>query len=712
MKRYFKLAIVFVIAFVLVSCGSLGGLIESNPETNTPTNENSVKPKFLSLSLASNNSLLSYDDDDDDNDVEDFVDIEVNASEKVEGYVKANSKFIIVVKLSNPSKFEIQSFTLNGVKYANYMFEKGSDLENLYLEVTSPNKGGIKNYSLDAIKYIDGTDIEDIDLSSGKKSIKIGVGYDNVPVASVKNLNTTTTSINFNLVIDDENGLIKNDVIIALSDGKKLVGQEKYNKDSNEYSFTNLKIGTNYQLGVITSYDLCYGNGEQKVSLYKKTIQTLLPYSIDNIEPTANSVVFELTKLDANTPSLEVTSISLIDMKYNKEIFKLLSFDSLKFENLLSNHSYKIKATYVYVFLGNKLSGEIEVNFRTKALNEPTVTFDRENADITASSIKIPFSIKDISNTLVNKKIEIYLGDVLKETKELNTETSIEFENLLSNTEYNLVLIYKYNLNDGNGEIEASEKINFKTLAFDLPTLDFEREATEIIPTPNLEYKKVGNSYKIVSHGTNTTDKILVLGGYKEGLPITTVDFHAFLDCLWIEEIVILDTITLIDDEAFLFSGVKKIYFESPVPPKISSRIQEARHLDEIIVPNDSYEIYKNINNPYWISNYQNKVKTYENSNISYDDMYLGKGKVEVASNTAAINIIENNPNKLITERKVELYSDNNLVKVVDYASKIELTDLLSNTEYKIIIKYKYDLKDGSNPVELEEYTVFKTLSA
>lgn len=50
-------------------------------------------------------------------------------------YASKNQDIYITIHLSNPSGFEIVSFTLNAKKWANYMFEPGSDLENLILKL-------------------------------------------------------------------------------------------------------------------------------------------------------------------------------------------------------------------------------------------------------------------------------------------------------------------------------------------------------------------------------------------------------------------------------------------------------------------------------------------------------------------------------------------------------------------------------------------------
>lgn len=127
--------------------------------------------------------------------IEDVVHIDVVTDNETKYYVQPNEVFIIEVHIDNPNDYEIQSFTLNGNKYANYMFKEGSTMELLLLETTAPSVSGYVEYSIDAIKYIDGTEIKDIDMSSGNKTIKAGISYTSSPSARITNETVSTTSI-------------------------------------------------------------------------------------------------------------------------------------------------------------------------------------------------------------------------------------------------------------------------------------------------------------------------------------------------------------------------------------------------------------------------------------------------------------------------------------------------------------------------------------
>ena len=67
-------------------------------------------------------------------------------------YVSRNVDFYITVHIDNPDNYEILSFTLNGKKYSSYMFENGSDMENLILKCSAEDEYDVKEFTIDAIK--------------------------------------------------------------------------------------------------------------------------------------------------------------------------------------------------------------------------------------------------------------------------------------------------------------------------------------------------------------------------------------------------------------------------------------------------------------------------------------------------------------------------------------------------------------------------------
>ena len=120
-------------------------------------------------------------------------------------YADPGDDVFVVVHINNPSGYEILSFTLNGVKYSSYMFEYGSDLENLILKVNVGNTEGIQEYTIDQIKYVDGTDIKDVRME-GDRTVKIGVSTNKQPSVTITDFVSTLDSISFKSSIYSSSG--------------------------------------------------------------------------------------------------------------------------------------------------------------------------------------------------------------------------------------------------------------------------------------------------------------------------------------------------------------------------------------------------------------------------------------------------------------------------------------------------------------------------
>ena len=127
-----------------------------------------------------------------ENEIESTLDV-IGAGQEIY-YAMANEDIYINIHISNPDNYEIMSFTLNGKKYSNYMFEEGSDMETLVLKYNVGSESGIQEYTIDAIKYIDGTDIKDV-IMDGDKTVLAGVRIENQVNATISNATIQTNAL-------------------------------------------------------------------------------------------------------------------------------------------------------------------------------------------------------------------------------------------------------------------------------------------------------------------------------------------------------------------------------------------------------------------------------------------------------------------------------------------------------------------------------------
>ena len=120
-------------------------------------------------------------------------------------YAMQNEDIYIHIHLTNPEDFEILSFTLNGIKYTTYMFEPGSNTENLILKYNVGNVTGLQEYTIDAIKYVDGEQIKDVKMK-GDRTVRVFVngGDGTLDLAPTLSFQTLTISPKWNDSFDGE----------------------------------------------------------------------------------------------------------------------------------------------------------------------------------------------------------------------------------------------------------------------------------------------------------------------------------------------------------------------------------------------------------------------------------------------------------------------------------------------------------------------------
>ena len=495
--NYLSLCIIVIASICIVSCKNTSkevptyeGMTLSKSARNmsfSSTNNKESKPLLEQAS----ESFEEISEAELKEEVDEIVSLEVMGDSTTKYFVTPGETVIVEIHLSNPSSFEIQSLTLNGKKHTNYMFKDGSTLELLLIETNAPSESGYHDLTIDAIKYIDDTEIKDVRMN-GDKSIKMGVKYDRLP--SVTNVKDTIDTMKINLsfnVNDPKNMIGDNPLEIYLTDGEKVVSKQSLNLGENKITFDNLIMGKTYQYGIVAVYDEMDGKNLQEHWLEKNTFTTKQAFNFTNAIATQTKITFEYNTL-SNEASID--SIELIDAVSNKVI---ASTKTNEFSNVLSNHEYYIKLSFHYVINGNEINDSSIIRIKTQAKIEPTV----ELIDVTSTQTSIAYDIKteDIDSILSIEKIELYNGN-----EAVTTHTTLDektFLNLLSNTEYKIVVIYQYDLNDGVG-------LQTKNVQVKYPTLASEVEVEELVLL-NSGVVKLGEEINLRVYFNNPLEKEL-----------------------------------------------------------------------------------------------------------------------------------------------------------------------------------------------------------
>lgn len=384
----------------------------------------------------------------------------VGAAESIY-YADKNQDIFITIRLSNPDSYEILSFTLNGKKYSNYMFENGSDMENLVLKVNVGDVGGIVEYTIDVIKYVDGTDIKDVRMD-GDRTVKAGVRASDQTYVNVTNEQKTMTSISFDAQVVDLYSLIEKSGGYAkavLYDGVNMLTKDINVGEKTNIVFDNLTPNTVYQYGVVALYDNLSGNGAKLNTLYKKAVYTDTIVLFKDVQVGKESIEWGFLWNE----SFANKQMSEISLWQNGAKVQDVDVNATSVDGLKSNNEYTLKATYKNL---QNQDETISIEFVTYAKAVPTVEI--VNAVATKKSIRFGINVVDKESVGAISKIEL-----LHENAEPITAENLdvrEFSGLLCDNNYTIRVTYSYDVNDGKGvQLLYAEK-TIKTESKTMPT--------------------------------------------------------------------------------------------------------------------------------------------------------------------------------------------------------------------------------------------------
>ena len=404
--------------------------------------------------------------------MEDVVDstLDVIGADKEVYYADRNEDIYITIKLSNPDSFEILSFTLNGKKYSNYMFEDGSDMENLVLKVNVGEAEGFVDYTIDAIKYVDGTDIKDVRMD-GDRTVRAGVRSSKTVEASVSNEVIDLDSISFDVTVIDQLNIIEQsggNALALLYDGDTLDAEKLTPGEEHSLKFENLNPNTVYQYAVIAYFDDLSGAEPDYHTLFLQSFYTDAIVLFDNLVVEQEAFSWDYLWHD----TIANKEIIALELQQDGKKVKDLDVNSRQVTELNTNNAYTLVATY------KNLEGKdetISVDFITLAKAVPVVEI--QNLASTQTGVSFGIDVEDVDGVGAVSKIELLHGNDAPVVASDNTVRA--FEDLLSNNEYKVRVTYTYDLNDGNGKQNVVAEKNVKTLAKAKPTVSVENLTSE-----------------------------------------------------------------------------------------------------------------------------------------------------------------------------------------------------------------------------------------
>ncbi len=403
--------------------------------------------------------------------VEDDSSISLTLPDQQMYYAEPNQDIYINIHFSNPDDFVILSFVFNGKTYSSYMFEEGSDMENIIIKCNVGDVEGITEYTIDAIKYVDGTAIKDV-IMQGDKTIKVGVySADKQPTAQIADELIGINGISFTASISDQLDLIKmteGEVFAILCDDDTIIAQQKLTLgEDNNIKFEGLTKSSTYRYAIIANYDSLDGTGFNTYVLYENefTTKEVLEFTSVNIEQ--DSISFSL-EWDTDFDNKVLQSLTLYK---GEEIIQELDTNATSISGLLSNNEYRLVAAYV-----NKGETELsDMTFTTKEKAIPKINVIKKFQ--TQTSLEFDIIILDVDSVGAITKLELIHGEDAQNIADLNTR---EFTDLLSNNTYTVKVTYTYDLNDGVGNHTIENTVDITTEAKAEPTFTFKNMASEL----------------------------------------------------------------------------------------------------------------------------------------------------------------------------------------------------------------------------------------
>lgn len=571
--------------------------------------------------------------------IDDYLDIET--TEKVEYYATKGEIFNLIVHIYNPQAYEILSFTLNGYKYQSYEFKEGSNSTKLIIEVNAGLVSGIKEYTIEGIKYIKGTEIKDVRME-GEKTIKTGVKYDIVPTATI--LNEEIGTLFYQAVIEIKDDLKLMDETTGMHffafDGSSIVAHETLKPGINTIEMNNLWMGKEYAIIIVGVYDDYSGKGKQANNLIEKTIETIDGYLFNEVTSTKDSISISIDQYD------ELATIQKIGLYQNNQLIesKELS-ERITFNGLLSNNEYLVKVTYSYVQSDIEREKTISYTIKTKAKQEPVVSFNSLSANQT--EIEYQLMESDVDNIKDSLLIELYLDNVkISES----TKNNYLFTNLYSGREYQLVITYEYDLNDGTGTKKVKKVESIVTKSYSAPTID-------------LSYSAVENE---ISY-----------------------------------------TLYIVDLDQTLKNFMCKLYLGN----NLINMSTSYEGLFNNLLSNTSYDFVVNYSfdlndgNSEITKNITYHITTLKQTpTISLTPYFISQNNIEY-------NLLIADPNASGHVQMIALYQGTTFIKRLSESTTL-IDSLNSNTEYKIKVNYVYDFDDGMGSREINYQYSFTTLKA
>ena len=372
---------------------------------------------------------------------------ELDSTSESDATLDKDTVIILDLAFENPDEFEIDSFTVSekeggSVTYTTADYLEGSSSTHIYVNVGTMQDVTL-NYEVGNITYLDEGVSKPV-MIKGETNLTLSPSSDPTPppveeheyTFSFENSEIYTDSASFSFKIEDNYDMLVN-MRAVLYRNDTVVESQSINKENEvNISFDNLLYNSEYHLEIISDV---VDNGEVKEEekIFTHDFSTSKYFDEISITPSFISADISVVKKAQN---VSVDSIRLLSEA--DELVKDVTTQESEFNisDLLANTTYKVEFTF-------SVSGEHVYKttqaFTTLKYTVPTLTID----------------FASVSGATLYREGELYRSS--------QTETEI-FTNLAASSNYELRVIYAYDLHEGEGSVELVATDTFETESISL----------------------------------------------------------------------------------------------------------------------------------------------------------------------------------------------------------------------------------------------------
>lgn len=381
--------------------------------------------------------------------------------------LEKDTAIILDLAFENPDEFEIDSFTVSknegeSVTYTTADYLDGSSSTHIYVNVGRMQDVTL-NYEVGNITYLDEGVSKPV-MIKGETSLTLSPSKDQTPppveeheyTFTFENSEIYTDSASFSFKIEDNYDMLVN-MRAVLYRNDTVVESQSINKENEvNISFDNLLYNSEYHLEIISDV---VDNGEVKEEEKIFTHDFSTSKYFDEISITPSFISADISVVN-KAQNVSVDSIRLLNEEDElvKDVTTQESIFSIS--DLLANTTYKVEFTF-------SVSGEhtykTTKTFTTLKYTVPTLAIDFSN--VTGATVDFSYTLNDPDDIATFSRIELYReGELYR-----SSQTEIDmFTNLAASSNYELRVIYTYDLHEGEGSVELVATDTFETESISL----------------------------------------------------------------------------------------------------------------------------------------------------------------------------------------------------------------------------------------------------